>query len=929
LTTDPAAIHEATEKLVEVISTLVALTKEYREQRLTEEVIWNQMPVAKQFAEMEGFDLSGVDEDLVVRMVKMRFTIVVEEEGWLDGDEAGHEQWLEGRIATLFTEGGFWDNYRRLLERDLPPQALRRLDEVTNRILGRLEDPDRSGQWDRRGLVMGHVQSGKTNNYCGLVAKAADAGYKVIIILAGTYNNLRSQTQQRIDRAIIGRDTSQGPTSVTKVGVGLGGRNPAILSLTSAIDDGDFKAATAATVGFDFGAIREPTIFVVKKHWKVLENLHKWILANAPIPEGHERVAGIPLLLIDDEADSASINTADTVKDPEVDPTKTNMGVRRILNTFDQASYVGYTATPFANIFIDDSVVDDEVGEDLFPRSFITVLETPSNWVGPEQIFGLDGSVEEDLEPLPLVGEVHDSEHWVPSKHRNVLKIREELFPDSLKEAIDCFVLSCAARNLRGHQHEHKSMLVHVTPWNKTQAQVNEQIADHLFALKNQILYGFNGSVSDRLELLWDTRFVPASESLHESDDPPPFHSYDEIEPYLGDAVGAIETRMINGLSSDLLDYTEHGTSGLSVIVVGGAKLSRGLTLEGLSVSYYLRATRMYDTLMQMGRWFGYRPQYLDLCRIYTTPEIIDNYRNITVATRELLDDFRQMEAEGKTPNDFRLKVRHSPGMLVTSQSKMRNGVRQRISYSGELPSVRIFATDEDTRKACWSAAESLVEDLGALDVTQPDRGAAPLLWDKVPSEVVINYLQTLKGRRLYTDADAAGPDHLHNYIRQRNSDGYLTSWTVALKTKSDVPPEHIAKLGPFRVGVHERRPEGSSRRDLYRIKALIGPQDERLGLNTDQRARADDRWRDQNPDGATIPGRFYRYERFASDGLLILYAIRPAGTDHEIPEGTPFLAYCFSLPVDSGGMSVEYIVRNSYEQKELFEISGLREDLL
>ncbi|SVC61213.1 uncharacterized protein METZ01_LOCUS314067, partial [marine metagenome] len=367
-----------------------------------------------------------------------------------------------------------------------------------------------------------------------------------------------------------------------------------------------------------------------------------------------------------------------------------------------------------------------------------------------------------------------------------------------------------------------------------------------------------------------------------------------EIEPYLGDAAAAIEVRMINGLSSDLLDYAEHGRSGLSVIVVGGAKLSRGLTLEGLSVSYYLRATRMYDTLMQMGRWFGYRPQYLDLCRIYTTPEIIDSYRNITVATRELLDDFRQMELEGKTPDDFRLKVRHSPGMLVTSQSKMRNGVKQRISYSGELPSTRTFATDQETRMECWSAAESFVENLGDLGVTQPDRGSAPLLWDEVPSEAVIGYLQTLKNGNLYTDAGAAEPDHIQNYIRQRNSDSYLTSWTVALKTKSDAPPEHFADLGPFRVGVHERRPEGSSRSDLYRIKTLITPRDEGLGLDTDQIARAEDLWRDQNPDGAGISGRFYRCQRFATNGLLILYAIRPAGTDHEIPEGTPFLAYCF-----------------------------------
>ena len=234
---------------------------------------------------------------------------------------------------------------------------------------------------------------------------------------------------------------------------------------------------------------------------------------------------------------------------------------------------------------------------------------------------------------MPLVSDVLDADEWIPPTHRADVVVKEELFPDSLERAIASFVLSCAARRLRGQGNKHNSMLVHVTPFKNPQRQVRDQVANRLGHLKNHILYENNpgNPTMEMLRAIWNEDFLPAMTELEEQQiDGAGPHRFDEVESELAAAVGAIDVRVLNGDSSDGLDYFDH-PEGLSVIVIGGAKLSRGLTLEGLSVSYYLRATRIYDTLMQMGRWFGYRPGYLDLCRMYTTPTST-YYRNITQA---------------------------------------------------------------------------------------------------------------------------------------------------------------------------------------------------------------------------------------------------------------------------------------------------------
>lgn len=469
-----------------VLRAMLTNSSEYRSQALTRAVIEENAERT-----LKAFDGTAVTRDELVAWAEMHFNVRQAEAAILRGDDATHQPWLRARRSSAFPPDGFWAHYRSLLDGRLPPEPLRRLDIVTDEVLDSLEDPRRAGQWDRRGLVMGHVQSGKTANYVGLIAKAMDAGYKLVIVLAGVHNNLRAQTQWRVDEGIVGRDTRQGASSIGKIGVGLMAGSRPVMTMTSAMDDGDFKRAVASAVGNPFSQIDAPTIFVIKKHVSILEHLHDWLAENSNRPTGHERIAGTPLLLIDDEADNASINTANVGdEDEETDPTRTNAGIRRILNLFDQSAYVGYTATPFANIFIADDAQHSEVGDDLFPRDFIFALEAPSNYVGPRRVFGLSPSASsegtEDL-GLPMVTKVFDHQTWLPPRHKAGFKPDDAAFPKSLKDAVRAFVLTCAARIHRGHARAHNSMLVHVTRFVDAQNEIQRQVEGLVVDLRNAL----------------------------------------------------------------------------------------------------------------------------------------------------------------------------------------------------------------------------------------------------------------------------------------------------------------------------------------------------------------------------------------------------------------------------------------------------------
>ena len=332
-----------------------------------------------------------IDEDLLRREVEDLCNVWVPAERTLEGDD-DHQDWLEAARDTI--EWNFWSRYERYLEMDKgwAPAQVRKLGDVTDFILSRFEKPTRPGKWDRRGMVVGQVQSGKTANYTGLICKAADAGYRLIIVLAGLHNSLRSQTQERLDREFLGFDTRNRLSfDQGNARIGVGAMKGPFLhahSLTSSDERGDLKKRVADQVWVQAGGA-DPVLLVVKKNASVLRNLYSWAtdVQKETDPEtGLHIVRGVPLLVIDDEADYASVNTKARPTDEngqlvdDYDPSKINGWIRRLLRTFEKSAYLAYTATPFANIFIDEDEETDSFGEDLFPRSFIVSLRPPSNY---------------------------------------------------------------------------------------------------------------------------------------------------------------------------------------------------------------------------------------------------------------------------------------------------------------------------------------------------------------------------------------------------------------------------------------------------------------------------------------------------------------------------------------------------------------------
>lgn len=932
---------------------------------------------------VEFFGCTDVDVEVVVAELEASFQTIIGAERTLVGDDEGYEPWLRKRSGTITWR--FWPRYEQYLlqEKQWAPATLDRLHQTTDHILGLLTAPDRPGSWDRRGMVVGHVQSGKTANYTGLICKAADAGYKLIVVLAGFHKSLRSQTQIRLEEGFLGYDRGAAPQGrdgqITRIGVGLIDPGPRADSITTRADDGDFKRQVANNFAINPGG--HPLLFVVKKNASVLQNLLRWVewAANAKDEQGRPYVRDVPLLVIDDEADQGSIDTKEGAfdengePDPEHDPSVLNRRIRQLLHLFDQSAYVGYTATPFANIFIHEQARTEEEGEDLFPRSFIVSLPTPSNYVGPAQVFGYEDGDGGVVPGLPIVHQVKDhattlalgeTHGWMPPRHKSDhIPLYDGLdeVPPSLASAIRSFILVCAARLARGQGTAHNSMLVHVTRFTNVQTRVADQVGRVLLDLQRRLRYSDGNSPSqlrDELRAQWETDFEATSaDMIARGMLKGPLTRWHDIEPYLDQAAQSITVRKINGQAGEVLDYVNHESTGLNVIAVGGDKLSRGLTLEGLSITYFLRASRMYDTLMQMGRWFGYRPGYVDLCRLYTTLDLKDWYSHIAAANEELREDFNRMEASGGTPRDFGHRVQSHPLMMVTSQVKMRHGTTIDVTFEGDISETINFWRTRNVLERNWRAAQQLIEEVERVG-NSPRRPGDPAnessatrswMWEDVSADAVIDFLTTYQEHKA---SKKVKTKLLAEYIRMEVEKGRLTRWTVlagggesnsewelgSVRSKLVQRSWHLASDGVN--GAEDRRSEKEALKaqNHYRIRRLVSPTDETRDLSESQRARALDatvrEW-EKNPGERKQPkspsGRHLRNSRPPTEGLLILYPLD--GADHDggdAPEiGTekvepaavdvPVLGFAISFPgVDPAQASkVKYVVNNVYYNQQ------------
>ncbi|MEV6202013.1 Z1 domain-containing protein [Streptomyces sp. NPDC051771] len=678
-----------------------------------------------------------------------------------------------------------WPAIVGILRKDGWPKdpAISSLDDSSTRVVSLLNHPKEKA-FSTRGLVVGYVQSGKTTNFTSVIAKAADRGYKLFIVLAGVHNGLRRQTQDRLVQQLVEP-------------------NPALWSQLTGLDSDFTPQENPASY---FGKNNKThVICVVKKNATVLRKLAGWL------DKASEYLRDCPALIIDDEADQATVATKSI-----------NPLILNIMGSLPKCAYVGYTASPFANLLIDPSAAD------LYPRDFVVNLPKPVGHFGTEVLFGryaLDG---EDPE---LVDDGYDMIRSIPEDDvpcvRPATKADVEGFEpvitETLQTAVEYFWLATAARRARGTGNPHNTMLIH-TSVNTTVHNSFERPLKHLLSLTAQSLT--DPAALSRLRELWhrETDRVPAEEFGETK------VSFDRLLTELPGVLDSCRVIMDNSSSEVRLDY-ENGP--IVAIAVGGNTLSRGLTLEGLSVSYFVRAVSAYDTLLQMGRWFGFRNGYADLPRIWMTDELAEWFRHLATVETEMRRDIDVYMTEDETPLTFAVRLRTHPALRVTAAAKMRNAVTAASSYGGKRVQTHYFHTDAAWLGGNIDAARALVAASVTHAVKTEERPSeSRYVFRDVPHELVIDFLSSYKFHEKSPENDA---DLIIGYIRKRvAAAGSLRRWNVAIvgSPRGDdftfAPGVTVGRNVRARLALPHPTP------DLADIKTLMSRRDAAVDLTGD-----------------------------------------------------------------------------------------------
>ena len=871
---------------------------------------------------------------------------IVHEKGHaiFDNYEEEHNWYSKLTIANPF----FWPRYKDYMREHttISPRSINLLEDSTlPDILNCLGDPNEQFEGKRfvRGLVIGDVQSGKTATYTGLICKAADAGYKVVILLAGITESLRQQTQERIDEGIVGSTFKiEGKREIRKdVGVGKPIRATSFTSCAS-----DF-VGNSHKITMTLNSNNSLVLFVVKKNVSVLRKLYKWLEEqNVDPTTGY---VDVPMLLIDDEADNASVNT----RKDETDPTQTNKLIRQICHLFKNSTYVGFTATPFANVFIDPDSIDSMKHADLFPKDFIYALESPSNYVGASKIFNQDGVYHRNLRYITDIEEPdYTSEEYKEDTKYDVDKLNsgpfyyrhkkewDGILPVSLRESVLCFFLANAIRDLRGQKSAPRSMLVNMSRFVKVQ----QRITAHIERLYNDTFDTVRFSFGDdentnknlplykELSLIWEKHFSGIKDV-----------SFSKIvqKKTLLNAIEKILVMTVNGSKrSGKLDYKANRS--LRVIAVGGLALSRGLTLEGLMVSYFYRNTSTFDVLMQMGRWFGYRTGYEDLFQIWTSKISADWYSEVAKASQELKDDIRNMRDQYLTPKDFGIKVRDNcDDLQITAANKMRSAssIFMQYSFYGNIYDTPYITYNVGHNSQNHNQVATLTAELFAkgfefkfadykkstADVWSFGDGTSRY-FANVPKAMIIDFLKGIKCSMANPTFDTT---NILEFLSDSSNVG-LESWNVVFEGgESDVNYD-IEGLGMIRC---MKRAIYHSNKNVVQISArrrvMTGGTEGKFALNKDEIALAEQKCREAwGADGQKkhIPVRAYFEYLPTRNPILVVMQIIPNEPDGDEPEklsqfrgelgSAPIMAFAIGCPgIREAGKAVTYKVNKIFQR--------------
>lgn len=700
-------------------------------------------------------------------------------ESWYPGPRAEDRNWAS--LMTILRESG-WNE-----------DAISQVDQASTKVVAQLPDPF-GDEYQCRGLVLGYVQSGKTTNFTAVIAKAADAGYRFFIVLSGVHNGLRLQTQDRLNDQ-------------------LWEHNPHLWHRLT--DEDDFRPTANVDALLAAGGDQR-VLAIVKKNGPRLRALKNWLFAAR-----EDVLRACPLLIIDDEADQASVNTAK----PEREPTRINGIIRGLLNGLPKSAYIGYTATPFANVLIDPKNY-----EDLFPRDFIVDLPRPDRYIGPEAIFGREPL---EFDPDGDIDEGHDFVRSVPDEELPDLrpkgaKARHEFEPevtDSLDAALRYFLLSTAARRARNVGNPHATALVHTSQFTDVHMRTAEVIRSHLTALANRVARG-DGPLLNALEAQWEeeSTAVPADAFAHA---PVPWET---VSARLPAVASDCELIVDNSRSDVRLEYDD--TRPRVIVAVGGNTLSRGLTLEGLSVSFFVRTASAYDTLLQMGRWFGYRNGYADLTRIWMTDDMREWFHHLATVEQEIRYDVARYEVEHVTPEQLAPRIRTHPKLAVTAAAKMQHAVRANLSYDGRRLQTILF----NHRNPEWLGGNiDAVRSLVGRVAEAPRRTVRPgiVAIGPVPSDEILHFLKEYRFHENSRDLDSK---LMTQYISERLEDGELTHFSIAIMARDETADPRLGSvdlgLGRDVRCINRARLKVIGGPDYADIKALMGSADRVIDLD-------------------------------------------------------------------------------------------------
>lgn len=925
-------------------------------------------PYIKRVAHITSLSLDKEDKDRIFTEIEYNFKIKHTDGEVIFDDYDNLQEWYSNKeIEDPF----FWNRYRKYLieKSSIDTKSINLMDMTTlPEIMNCLSNP--KGKFERKklrkGLIIGDVQSGKTATYIGMITKAADAGYKVVILLAGITESLRQQTQERVDEGIIGYTQKKiGKVEKKgKVGVGLDNQPMRATSFTTCESDFVGNADKIATT---LEAHRSLVLFVIKKNVSILQKLYNWLRDyNLDPVKGY---VDQPMLLIDDEADNASVNT----RKDETDPTRTNKLIRNICGLFKNTTYVGFTATPFANVFIDPDSVDSMKQADLFPEHFIYILPTPSTYIGADKIFYEKGVYHGNLRYINDIDEPdYDSDEYIEAKkydpeslnvgpfYYKHLKDWHGFLPHSLHDAILCFFLANSVRDLRGDIEKPRSMLVNMSRFVKVQKYIKEYVDGEYSNFLSVINYDFNEDkehnkrqpLYTELKKLWDRHFANVKDI-----------SFERVvdKGTLLNAVSSIKVMVVNGgKSSGKLDYKIN--KGLRVIAVGGLALSRGLTLDGLLISYFYRNTSTFDVLMQMGRWFGYRPRYSDLFQIWISRLSADWYEEVAKASQELKDDIKEMFEQHLTPKDFGIKVRdYSDDLQITATNKMRNSYSwYQLTYYGDIVDTPYVSRNIQQNKINWQAVKNFTTNLFAngydfrladqrnnvSDDVNSDIDKSRYFAD-VPKEEIVSFLSQIKCSLVNMNFNT---EEIINFITAPDTIG-IEKWDVVFEGGEGNLFYNIPGLERIRCPKRAIYPNANVIQISSR-RRLIGTREGKFTLSSQQIAEAEEKQRqswNENPKsktGLSIPVKAYFEFLPERKPVLIIMLIETTdkeNTEKEIKESektrfkkfvedlgqNPLVAFAIGFPGCQHSETIKHYKANKvfYEKNMIDEPDELEDE--